>query len=297
MFLGLFGVDVLVRLGLMGKVALVGRPLARMAHLPPQCLPAFLAAFGSLVGANAMLIRHHAEKTITDGELILGAVFNTVPIHFKETLTYQLPVVLPLLGLRLCLIYMSTFWLAGLLKLGYVVGRGRQAPPGSDNGADTGGAGGVPVSPEAAIRAAFRSRWRLFARMAALLLAVTLAVQLLIGSGVMDAVTGIVAPAAAVLDLPPVIIAPVSVYIVSPLAGIAAMASLLRQHVVTEYHAIVALLAGSFLMVPMIRLRGALPRYVSVFGWRLGAHIISITTALSLLARAIALALVLAFFN
>jgi len=296
MFLGLFGVDVLVRLGLMGKVAAVGRPLARMAHLPAPCVPAFLVAFGSLVGANAMLAGHHVEKTITDDELTLGAVFNTVPVHFKETLTYQLPVVLPLMGISLCLIYISTFWLAGLLKLGYVVGRGRMLPPSQVDEGDAGDDDAAPVSPGQAVREALRSRWRLFTRMAALLLAVTLAVQLLMGSGVMEAVSQIVAPAAAVLGLPPVVIAPVSAYIVSPLAGIAAMASLLRQHAVSPFHAIVALLVGGFLMVPLIRLRGTLPRYVSIFGWRLAARIISITTALSLLARAIVLALVLMFF-
>ena len=302
MFIGLFGVEILVQLGLMQKLESVGKPLARVSHLPAQSVPAFLTAIGSLAAANVMLTRHHAESLITDRELILGAVFNTIPIHFKETLTYQLPIILPLLGARLCLIYIATFWLAGFLKLGFVVYQGRKMPvrshiadqdisPGS-----LGTDGGLGSKLLRAASHAFQARWRLFRRMAVLLSVVTFAVQLLVHVGALNSLERLIGPTTDALGLPSAVVAPVSVYILSPMVGIGAMSTLLQQHMVTEYQAIVALLAGGFIMVPVTRLRGTLPRYVSILGWRYGTRVIYITTILSLVARAIILAWVVLFY-
>ena len=302
MFIGLFGVEILVQLGLMRKLEAIGRPLARISHLPPQSVPAFFTAIGSLAAANVMLSRHHAENLITDRELILGSVFNTVPLHFKETLTYQLPVILPLLGARLCLIYIATFWLSGFLKLGFVVYQGRKSPARSHaiDQDPPGFAGTTPIGfgkkIVLATRQAIQTRWGLFRRMAVLLSVVTLVVQLLVHLGVLNALERFIGPTANALGLPSAVVAPVSVYILSPMVGIGAMSTLLQQHIVTEYQAIVALLAGGFIMVPVIRLRGTLPRYVSIFGWRHGTRVISITTLLSLVARFIVLAWVLLFY-
>lgn len=302
MAIGLFGIEFLMQLGLMQKLEPLGKPLVRASRLPPQSVLAFFTAIGSLVAANVMLVRHYEERTITGRELQLGAVFNTVPLHFKETLTYQLPVILPLLGIRLCLIYVATFWLSGFLKLGYVILQGRRVLPkrsGSEDNvsSDDGSARRKRDPIILLVKKTFQSRWRLFAKMVIILLTVTFVVQLLVHGGVLSTVGRLVAPAADLLRLPHQIIAPVSVYIFSPIVGITAMSPLLKQQVITEYQAIVALLAAGFLMIPVLRLRGTLPRYVSIFGWKHGVSIISITTVLSLVARAIILVWVIFFFT
>lgn len=302
MFAGLFTVEVLVRLGFMRKLESIGKPLCRISHLPPQTIPAFLTSIGSLAAANIMLARHHAENAITDRELVIGSVFNTVPIHFKETLTYQLPVILPLLGPRLCLIYIAVFWLSGFMKLGYVVYQGRKTlsyrahTHEAECGPDTDPLSKIETF-TGVLRQAFHARWTLFARMATLLLVVTFIVQILVHAGVLNAVELVVAPAVDVFGLPATVIAPVSVYIVSPIVGIGAMSALLQQQIVTEYQAIVALLAGGFLMVPVTRLRGTLPRYIAILGWTHGTRVMYITTTLSLVARGIVLAAVILFWS
>ncbi|MGD9158609.1 MAG: hypothetical protein PVG39_09400, partial [Desulfobacteraceae bacterium] len=136
-----------------------------------------------------------------------------------------------------------------------------------------------------------------FVKMSTLLILVTFFLQILIHCGIMNSLELVLAPIAAVFHLPGVVITPLSVYIVSPIAGISAMSALLKQGILTEYHAIVAILAGGFLMVPIVRLRGTLPRYISILGWKHGTRVISITTVLSLLSRAIVLTLVILFYN
>jgi hypothetical protein len=66
-------------------------------------------------------------------------------------------------------------------------------------------------------------------------------IQLLVHTGALNAFEVLITPAAKILRLPTAVIAPVRVYIVSPIVGIGAMSALLQQHLVTEYQAIVAL--------------------------------------------------------
>lgn len=297
MFLSLFGIEMLMQRGLMQKLAPLGKPLARAARLPPACTVTFLASFGSLIAANTMLAQSYESREITGRELVLGSVFNTVPVHFKETLTYQLPVILPLLGLKMCLVYIATFWLAGLLKLAYVVLLGRKTLAPKDGAASAYAEAGTPAERPRGFfglaKSAWKARRKMFLKMAGLICGVTFLVQLLVAAGALAALERAIGPAADLFRLPPAVVGPVSVYILSPIVGVASMSSLLSDGMVSEYQAIVALLAGGFLMVPVSRLRSTLPRYVSILGFRHGTRVLTITTLLSLLSRAIVLAGVL----
>lgn len=305
MFLSLIGVEVLMQLGLMKKLEPLGRPLARVSNLPSESALTFLAGIGSLVAAHTMTAQFHQDGRVTGREMVVTGVLNTTPFHFKETLTFQLPVVLPLLGLELCLIYITAFWLAGFLKLAFVIGYGRfkirRRPQGrnafDDLVCDPAVADCTPRSFFQILKDAFRARIRLFRRMILLLASVTFIVQYLANSGILSAADRLIAPLTAVFGLPPSVIAPVSVYIFSPTAGIAYMSNLLADSLVTEFHAIVALLAGSFIMIPATRLRGTLPRYAGYFGFKYGAVVCGLTMGLTMLARGIVLALVLLFYR
>ncbi|WP_373498628.1 hypothetical protein [Desulfococcus sp.] len=304
MFVSLFGVELLMQLGLMRRLEPLGKPLARLARLPTESAVTFLASIGSLVAGNTMSAQFHQDGRISRRELVLSAVLNTVPLHFKEALTFHFPIILPLLGLKLCLIYIAAFWLAGFLKLAFVITWGRwSSGPEACLSGDKTWPECPPHSPDCMNRTfrqligdAFRSKQRLFLRMMLLLAVVTFLVQLMVQSGMMDHVNRMVRPLTDILNLPPAVIGPVSAYILSPTVGITYMANLLNEGLVSDFQAIVALLAGGILMVPAIRLRGTLPRYTAIFGVRHGPLICLLTLGLSLLARAIILMLVLLFY-
>ena len=305
MFVSLFGVELLMQLGAMRRLEPLGKPVARLARLPAESAVTFLASIGSLVAANTMSAQFHQDGRISDRELVLSAVLNTVPLHFKEALTFHFPIILPLLGLKLCLIYVAVFWLAGLLKLAFVIIWGRSSsgsethPPDTEPWPEC-----PPDSPDCMnrtfrqlLRDAFQSKKKLFRRMILLLAGVTFLIQLMVQSGLMSHLNRLVKPVTDIFNLPPAVIGPVSVYILSPTVGITYMANLLDDRLVTDFQAIVALLAGGLLMVPATRLRGTLPRYTAIFGVRYGPFICLLTLGLSLLARAIILVLVLIFYQ
>ena len=304
MFISLFGIELFMQMGLMKYLKPIGRPVARVANLPSESAVSFLAGVGSMVAAHTMAAQFHADRKISDRELILTGVLNTVPFHFKEILTFQLPIVLPLLGMRLCLIYIAAFLLTGLLKLGVVLFWGRfWLPPKkwSDGAFDTMECD--PMDPNCTPRSAgqllmntWNARKKMFIRMVTLFGTVTMAIQILMHSGMLKWFEAVIVPVTSSLDLPAAVVGPVSAYIFSPTVGITYMSNLLNHQVISSYQAIVSLLAGGLLMIPVTRLRRTLPRYIAIYGLKHGSAICGLTTGLSMLSRGLILIWVILFF-
>jgi len=305
MFISLFGIELLMQLGLMKYLKPLGKPVAKIANLPSESALTFLTGIGSMIAAHTMAAQFHQDKKITDRELILTGVLNTVPFHFKETLTFQLPVVLPLLGVKLCLIYIAVFWLAGLIKIVFVICYGRLKIEVRKEEKDAFARQECGPADENCIRASFTklllATWNIrkimYARMILMLTIVTLIVQIFINTGIMSMFEKLILPMTSLFNLPPAVVGPVSAYIIRPTIGITYMSNLLEENLVTQFQAIVALLAGGIIMIPLTRLRQTLPRYTSIFGFKHGAIICGLTTGLSLSSRIILLVWVLLFFR
>jgi hypothetical protein len=297
MFLSLFGVELLMQLGMMKYLRPVGQPVARLARLPSESALSFLSAIGSMIAAHTMTAQHFEDRRLTRRELTATGVLNTVPFHFKETFTFQLPVVLPLLGPRLCLVYIAAFWLTGVIKIIFVVLYGQLAIPPREEQSDAFAA--LACNPDQqgcgirTVRQLLTDTWnkrrRMFARMLLVLAVVTLLVQLLVASGAMSLFERLVLPVTTLFDLPPSLVGPISTYVVHPTAGLAFLSNLLAKQMVSEYHAIVALLAAGTIMIPVTRLRRTLPRYMAIYGVRAGAHICALTAAMAMFSRLVLL--------
>jgi hypothetical protein len=304
MFISLFGVELLMQLGAMRFLRPIGRPVARLANLPTESAVSFLAGIGSMIAAHTISAQNYKDGHLTPRELVLTGVLNTVPFHFKETFTFQLPVVLPLLGPKLGLIYITAFWLTGVLKIVFVMLYGRlklQAPAGRRDAFEALACN--PAEQDCSPRSwrqltydTWQARRTMFGKMILILAAVTLAVQLLFHSGALAVFERLVLPLTAAFNLPPVLVGPMSAYLFSPTAGMTFLSSLLEKQLVTDYQAIVALLAASMLMIPFMRLRRTLPRYIAYYGARSGSVICGLTTLFALLSRLMILAGVLLFY-
>ncbi len=303
MFLSLFGIELLLQMGLMKYFKPVGKPVASLARLPSESALTFISAVGSMIAAHTMTARFFADKKLSFHELMATGVLNTVPFHFKETLTFQIPVVLPLLGPRLCLIYIAAFWLTGFVKLFFVVIYGRLFITPSIRTTDAFDLNTCdPKDPDCTrpslrqlMLQAWHARKKMFLKMILLLAGITFIIQVLIHTGIMSTFEALIRPMTSWFSLPPSVVGPVSAYIFSPVVGITYMSNIMNQQLVTEFEAIVALLAGSILMIPMTRLRRTLPRYAAIYGMKNGLAIGLWTTALSMFSRALVLVAVLLF--
>ena len=301
MFICLFGIELFMQMGLMKYLKPFGAPMAKLANLPSESALTFLAGIGSMIAAHTMAAQFHADHKLSGRELLLTGVLNTVPFHFKETLTFQLPVVLPLLGFRLCMIYIAVFWLTGFLKLLFVVLWGRAGlAPQKDRRDAFESLECDPMDPDCSPRTfkqlladTWNVRKKMYLRMISTLGIITFLVQLLMNTGLLDWLERLIAPVTAWFNLPTAVIGPISTYMFSPTAGITFMSNLLNRQAITSHEAITALLVGGLLMIPATRLRRTLPRYTSIFGFKNGAVICLATTGFSMLAKVIVLAWVL----
>lgn len=301
-FLALFGTELLVQLGVMKKLEPLGRPLTSISRLPPVATLTFMTGIGSVVAANTILAAHRNDGIIDDRELILSSLLNSVPVYLKELLTYHFPVIFPLLGASVGTVYFMTFWLSGVIKILFVILTGRMllkdkraedrvgevcAEEASRNEE-----GGEPRPFRKLIADTFRNQIRLFVRIASYYTFVTLTVLLCMELGLFRWMDSLIGPMAWRFGLPSSIIPPLSAYVVSPVVGLTSISALLQSHEITDHQAIIALLVGGFLMVPIIYLRSMLPKYVVIFGVRLGALIVALSIGFTLLARIIMLACV-----
>jgi hypothetical protein len=299
-FLALFGTELLVQLGMMKKLEPLGRPLTSISKLPPVATVTFMMGIGSVVAANTILAAHRNDGIIDDKELILSSLLNSVPVYLKELLTYHFPVIFPLLGVSVGTVYFMTFWLSGVIKIIFIILTGRLLLKDKR----TVDAGGEACAGEAApsgekkdarslkklIEDTFRNQLRLFLRIASYYTFVTLIVLLCMELGLFQWTDSLIGPMVWRFGLPSSIIPPLSAYIVSPVVGLTSISALLQSHEITDHQAIIALLVGGFLMVPIIYLRSMLPKYIVIFGVRLGALIVALSVGFTLLARIIMLA-------
>jgi hypothetical protein len=293
MFLSLYGSQVLIELGVFERLAFIGRPLARFARLPAQAGLTFVTSLGSVVAGNAMLATLHQEGKLDGGQTYLIALLNSTPIYIRESFTYQLPIMLPLLGVRVGGVYLAAFLSAGLVRVLFVivVGRLRFGARGESEAAlepeNTEPFGRIRPRLRAALVEGFAHQWKLFFRVGAIFLVITFLIVLFIDSGLVARFVPHVRPLTDLFDLPPSCVVPIGAYILSPLVGATSIGAMLRDGHLSEWQGIVACLMGSILMLPVFTFRFSLPRYAAIFGVRLGTKILATSTLLGMLTRAV----------
>lgn len=293
MFLSLYGSQVLIELGVFDKLAFIGRPLAKLARLPAEAGLTFVTSLGSVVAGNAMLARLHAEGKLDGGETFLIALLNSTPIYIRESFTYQLPVMLPLLGLKVGGVYFAAFLAAGVVRVLFVIIAGRlcyarparsglEAQPKVAAAAE----GGRPRL-RAALVDGFTRQKRILLRVCAIFVVITFLIFVLTNSGLISRVVPYVKPLTDLFDLPPSCVVPLGAYILSPLVGATSIGAMLRDGLLNEWQGIVACLLGSILMLPVFTLRFSFPRYAAIFGVGMGTRILATSTVLGMLTRAV----------
>jgi hypothetical protein len=296
MFLSLYGSQVLIELGVFEKLAFIGRPLARFARLPAQAGLTFVTSLGSVVAGNAMLATLHQEGKVDGGETYLIAILNSTPMYIRETFTYQLPIMLPLLGVRVGGVYLAAFLSAGLVRVLFVIVAGRLCfgARGAVKNALEAENPALPGRMRPGLRAAlvhgFTRQRKLLFRVGAVFLLITFLILLLIDSGLVGMVVPHVKPLTDLLDLPPSCVVAIGAYILNPLVGATSIGAMLRDGHLSEWEGIVACLLGSILMLPVFTLRVSFPRYAAIFGVRLGTKILATSTVLGMVTRAVFLA-------
>lgn len=281
-FLGLFLAGFMMEMGIVTHVSRFAKPLVEVAHLPEANASAFIVSLGSTVAANGVVAGFKKEGAFTDSEVILCAVMNGIPFYLREIFTYQIPIVIPALGLVVGGLYGTVFLVTVLVKFFLVVllGRlflerrsyGRFETPAIKSG-----------NLGSAATKAFRGQTRIFSRIALAYFCMTFLVFYLTDEGFFQAFD--VIPLADLFGLPAEIIVPLTSYVASPVLGISLLGPMIHSGSISAVQAMIVLMLGSMFMLPIFALRTTVPNYTAIFGMRLGLYVVVFSTGISILVR------------
>ncbi|WP_406671225.1 nucleoside recognition domain-containing protein [Methanolobus sp. ZRKC4] len=281
-FVGLFGTGILIELGFMQKFSGIVKPLFKYTNLPDTCASSFMVALGSTVAANSMVVNFRDGGCIDDRETMLCAVFNSTPAYIREILTYQIPIVLPALGAVVGGFYVMVFILTAIVKISTVIILSRiflkkNRCQYEEN------ISSKKVTLKDAIKKSLKRNRKLFTKIVVIYLAMTTLVFYLRDIGAFESFN--VLPLAEVFGIPAESIVPLTTYVASPILGISLLGPMISSNSISYHQAMVVLMLGSMFMLPFFSFRTLLPRYVSIFGPRIGVRIVAFSTGISILVR------------
>jgi len=291
MFISLTIAWILIQEGIINRIALIGKPLAKIVGLPEEVGITFVTSFGSVLSGNLLLSDFNRRGILTEHQTYLGSLFNSIPVYIKESFTYQIPVIIPILGLRVGLVYFACFIFSGFIKLLFVSltsGKKQSEKILSNNR--------VALQKQNEVELdsfSFKKLLKRFTKMGGIYVAVTFIIFSLINSGFINHIEKLINPLTDILRLPPAVAIPVGTYIFSPLVGASTIGAMLQNGKILEMDAMIATLLGSFLMLPIFMIRGSLAKYTSIFGIRLGLKIIFTSTIIGMGTRLIFLLIIL----
>jgi hypothetical protein len=314
-FLGLFSAGILVELGLLNSISRISRPLVSIARLPEICASSFIVSLGSTVAANAMVARFKDDNSLENREVFLCTMINSIPAYIREIFTYQIPIVVPALGLFAGTLYALVFMVTAIVKIFVVIILGRtlfepryygQAMPSdtrdtvargtavmknSSDSNDFPDANRISCIKTAAFKVILSQR-KIFLRISSLYLAMTFLLFTLRDRGMFESTA--LLPMAGLFGIPTESIVPLTTYVASPILGISMIGPMIRSGSISEIQAMIVLMLGSMFMLPAFALRSMVPNYTALFGARLGLSVVVVSTGISILVR---LAFLLAFLS
>ena len=293
MFVSLYASQVLIELGLFKKLEFIGRPLASLANLPREAGITFVASFGSVIAGNTMIAKLYQDRKIDSGQTLLSALLNTTPVYLKEIFTYQIPVMIPLLGIRAGLLYFLTFVVSGIGKVIFIVIYGRiklQRNASGIDGFDPGSADTDTITRSKlgeALVLSFARQKRIFLKVSIIFVSTTFFIFLLINNGIIKGLADYVQPLTEFFKLPPASVIPVGTYMFSPLVGASLIGTMIKDGILSDLQGFTACLLGSLLMLPIFAVRYSFAKYVSIFGFSMGSKILFVSTGLGMLNRVV----------
>ncbi len=310
MFISLFVSGVLMELGVFKKLEFLGRPLVRLARLPAESAITFITSAGSVIAGNTMLAKLYQEKRLGRKEVFLSALLNGIPVYVKETFTYQLPVIIPILGFKVGGIYFLSFLAAGIIKIIFVIVYGQLTP--LERVTFLTGLTAKRLEPCGAtidfslaedkpfartykdiISAVLKREMKVFFRVSMTFVSMTFIVFLLVNNGTLSKLKEIVQPMTDFFKLPVSAAIPVSTYMLSPLVGAASIGTMLKEGILSDFQAVAACMLGGLLMLPIFSIRYSLANYTAIFGFSLGTNIVVVSTVLGMIVRAVFLVIFL----
>jgi len=295
--------NVLVAFGAIRYIAALSKPLTGPANLPEEVGGAILTTAASTTAGYGMLAEYRDSGLLDDRATLVAVTINTFFGFVQHIFTYYAPVLIPILGLRVGLLYVGTragislaITVTGVVAGAFLLSPHNVAPEAmSDVAPDAGADGGDDDRPAGeklldAGRGGLEKTREILPRLAV----VYTLVVLLTAYYDLEALTGGAAdPLAALTGLPSAAVPVVVVYAFDTTSGAVTLAPLVEDGTFTARTAVSAMLVGGIVSFTVSTFKRSIPFQYGIWGAEFGTKVIVVNTALKVLWIAIALVVLL----
>lgn len=256
--------------------ARLAAPLARKAHLKDVSAASFSVAFFSSITANTMLAEAYKKGTISERELIISNLFNSLPTYLLH-LPSIFFIAAPFIG-SAAAIYVGLTAFAAILRTGAIVYSGRFFLPAQDEGCLSCKLDEMEEKRE--LKSIFQKTFRRFKKRLPKMLYLTCPIYAFFFTlkqlGVFDWLESVMANSVSFFNfLPPESITIVIFHMTAEFtAGLAAAGALMADTSLSASHVVGALMLGNLLSTPIKALRRQFPYYAGIYGPKMAARMV-----------------------
>ncbi|SFL28629.1 hypothetical protein SAMN04487950_3257 [Halogranum rubrum] len=316
---GVFLANVAVGFGLVERIAVLSQYLTRPANLPDEVGTAILTTAASTTAGYGMLADFRESGRLSDGETLVAVTMNTFFGFVQHVFTFYAPVLIPILGLEVGLLYVGSraaialcITLVGVLAGALLLdggasdagsaestGRtGRTGPTETDEPGDAVSArrsetdGGDDETTLDILRTAAGQTWSKLRRIVPRLAIVYVLVTLVVETTDLAAVTQAATPLTSLLGLPGAAVPVVVAFTFDTTVGAATVAPQVGS-VFTPRQAVATMLVGGIVSFTVSTFKRSIPFQYGIWGPSFGSKVVAVNTGLKVVFIAIAVAILL----
>jgi|GEM_PF-113121 len=301
---GLFLANLAVAFGAVRAVAGLAKPLTAPANLPPAVGTAILATTASPTAGYGMLAEFRDDGVLDDTATLVAITMNTFFGFVQHIFTYYAPVLIPILGFRVGLMYVGAragvslaITLTGILA-GAVLLSNRNVNAPADASVDEPGTdepGTDDRTREEKLRDALDSTWEKLVRIVPRLAVIYVIVALLLANYDLTTLGGsgpASDPVAALTGLPAASLPVIAIFAVDTTSGALAIAPLVGE-VFTPEQAVATMLVGGIVSFAFSTFKRSIPFQYGIWGASFGTKVIVVNTVLKVAWLGVAIGLLL----
>ncbi len=284
--------NVLNELGVIERISWIIKPVVSFANLSPESGLAVITYIASGNAGSAMLSSFYEQGIIGERETIIASFVSSFFSFLNHLFVYFIPVVIPLLGIKAGLLYISARMFISLCVTLTAILAGHFLLKNKNNKnyekSNYEKAKKEVKDFKTGVREGIKKAFKVLKKIIPRLVLVYTVVTILMEYNVLKPLENF-----KILGLPGQVSAIVAAGIADTTSGFAAAGSMLASNAITPIQAVAALLLTSIISMSVIFVRHSLPGRIAYFGFKLGVKIAVISSILNILYTAIVLLVLL----
>ncbi|WP_338726656.1 nucleoside recognition protein [Haladaptatus sp. DJG-WS-42] len=297
--IGVFLANLAVAFGAVRKIAALSRPLTQPANLPEEVGTAILTTTASTTAGYGMLAEFRESGMLDDRATLVAVTINTFFGFAQHIFTFYAPVLIPILGLRVGLMYVGARALIALAITLVGIGAGalllsernvnHAARPDTIETPDV----ETQSVPEKLTDAATNTAKKLRDIVPRLAIIYTLVVFLTTRYDV-AAATAFADPLVEAVGLPGAAVPVIAVLTLDTTNGALVLAPLIENGTFTARAAVATMLVGSIISFAVTTFKRSIPFQYGIWGAEFGSKVIAVNTGLKLIFISLTVVILLA---